>query len=360
MVDGFPRDATAPERAVLSHPDRVSRWVVIARAHLREAIPESVISDRLAALHEHAPIVGARLQRRSWVAGSPPTPRIVASLSELDVRFELEAEPPVRVGLDSSGRSLAVAVHHAAFDGLAVLSIVRSLMGFEVPVLDGVSPTERRGGLWSGLRRAALRIARPSARVSASRARAEQDVFAHALLPVIDYSEGRSNFTERLVTACSLATIDRENALGRRPSRLGISVGVGVTRGLGNAASYRRIEVRASEGLADEVAGALKAALGRDAEPPELLAPSLFRVGGRVLSAVADRAGDTLLVSNLGATAVPQANRLEFYPVARGRSGLAFGCVTNADQPPVLTIRSATLSQKDAEELVRNAASRFG
>ena len=93
----------------------------------------------------------------------------------------------------------------------------------------------------------------------------------------------------------------------------------------------------------------VKSALSDPSVPPEMkgMPPGAF-----LLQPVLQRFSDTLLVSNLGRLDLPGVRRLEFYPVARGRSALAIGAAGLVGGATTLTLRSRTLSPPDAESLL--------
>ncbi|HEX9993321.1 MAG TPA: hypothetical protein VGB14_10370, partial [Acidimicrobiales bacterium] len=140
MSATLPRPATAPELAVLRHPDRRTAWVVLACAELAAPTTVGAVADRLAALAAASPIVAARLRGTTWVPGRPPPVDRVdwdpfagpgPVPAALAARFDLAAAAPVRVALTADGRRLAVAAHHAALDGLGVAAVVAALAGGE-------------------------------------------------------------------------------------------------------------------------------------------------------------------------------------------------------------------------------------
>jgi hypothetical protein len=117
-------------------------------------------------------------------------------------------------------------------------------------------------------------------------------------------------------------------------------------------ATYRRIDVPAT----GDVVGAATAALAQAVEPAEQVkAPRLLKL----LSPISDRFSDSILVSNLGRHDVPPATRLDFFPVARGRSAVAFGAAGLTTGERTLAIRARDLDQSDAERLLEAAVARF-
>jgi hypothetical protein len=96
------------------------------------------------------------------------------------------------------------------------------------------------------------------------------------------------------------------------------------------------------------VGPAVAAALANPVDPPELVRPRPMRL----LAPVQRRLSDSLLVSNVGRHAVPDARLLAFFPVARGRSAVAFGAAGLQDGPITVTLRSRDLARVDAEVLL--------
>jgi hypothetical protein len=128
---GLPAPASANALALLRFPDRRTTWAVVAAATL--AAPVDRLQDRLEALHRAVPITGARLRGEIWHPGSPPDLLIVdgdpLDSPALVDRFDLATHPPLRVVAGSGGRRLAVACHHAAFDGLSLVALLAALTG---------------------------------------------------------------------------------------------------------------------------------------------------------------------------------------------------------------------------------------
>ena len=127
----LPAPASANALALLRFPDRRTAWVVVAGATL--AAPAGQLQDRLESLHQAVPMTGARLHGETWHPGPPPEPLIVDGdplhAQDLLDRFDLAADPPLRVAVGSAGTRLAVACHHAAFDGLSLVALLASLTG---------------------------------------------------------------------------------------------------------------------------------------------------------------------------------------------------------------------------------------
>jgi hypothetical protein len=140
---------------------------------------------------------------------------------------------------------------------------------------------------------------------------------------------------------------------GKPLQRVGVTVGIGGSEKINNDASFRRVDIVED----DDVIARIEEALGNHQEPIDLVVPNrLFRL----LTPAIGRLSDSILVSNLGKVDLPGVTRLEFYPVARGRSAVAFGAVSLRDAQSTLTIRARELSPADAESLLADVCRRLG
>ena len=122
---------------------------------------------------------------------------------------------------------------------------------------------------------------------------------------------------------------------------------------MGNVASYRRLDLSPR----DDVAEAVGRALRNPRAPTEMsFAPRALRL----LAPVADRFGDSLLISNLGRTPLPGAKDVALYPVARGGSAVAVAASSAVEGRTTLSLRARDLSQADADSLLDAIANRIG
>ncbi len=203
------------------------------------------------------------------------------------------------------------------------------------------------------------RLVRPADRVAPSLVHTNREALAVA---EVDLSGPK--VTARLAVAAVAAAGAHNARLGHRWRRVGLNVGLAGLTGpgprtvggggeLGNFSRYRRVELRAGEA----VGTALEAALARTREPLDQVWSPRF---GWVLEPVVGRCSDSLLVSNLGRREVPGATRLEFFPVARGRSAVAVGAVGLAGGPVTVSVRARDLSSEDAEALLADLVARLG
>jgi hypothetical protein len=177
--------------------------------------------------------------------------------------------------------------------------------------------------------------------------------------------------TARLIDAAVAAAGARNHRLGRPWRRVGINVGLagpedvggatagpagphreGATVAAGNSSRYRRLDL-----VPGEPAGpVLAAAMARRREPlDQVWSPR----SGWPLEPVVGRFSDSMLVSNLGRRELPGATRVDFFPVARGRSAVAVGAVGLADGPATVSVRARDLSSEDAEALLADLVDRL-
>jgi hypothetical protein len=397
------------------------------------------------------PMIGARLHGETWYPGPPPEPVIVdgdpLAVPELVARFDLGIRPPLRVVAGSGGTRLAVACHHAAFDGLSLVALLATLVrpqghpdgsgqfgpprppteaeaavegakgvegmegvdnrehpssrsatlplwGPEPPGVGsdrepgpgagldrepgppgaGPDPATAGEALQGGRRSPELRglvgrLIRPADRVAPSLARPGWEALA-----VAEVDLAGPGITARLVSAAVAAAGAHNARLGRPWRRVGINIGLAgaaeAAGGLsaanrthqtevpenqlpGNFSRYRRLDL----GPGEAVAPALEAALASSREPLDQVWSPRW---GWVLEPVVGRFSDSLLVSNLGRREVPGVTRLEFFPVARGRSAVAVGVVGLAGGPATVSVRARDLSSEDAEMLLADLVARVG
>jgi len=407
----LPAPASPNALALLRFPDRRTTWTVVVAATL--TAPVHRLQDRLESLHRAVPMTGARLRREIWHPGSPPDPLIVdgdplAAPALID-RFDLATQPPLRVVAGSRGLRLAVACHHAAFDGLSLVALLAALVsgaegrvigeedgpvvgeedgrvlgGVDSRVLGGVDSrvpggVDSRGNPNSGrdpgsgsarsrpdLRGLVGRAVRPADRVAASLARPGREA-----LVVREVEVAGAGVTARVADAAVAAAGARNSRLGRPWRRVGLNVGLAglpgeggaglagageggaaPTQDVGNASRYRRLDLRPGE----PVGPALAAALGSPREPLDQVWSPRW---GWLLEPVVGRFSDSLLVSNLGRREVPGATRLDFFPVARGRSAVAVGAVGLPGGPSTVSVRARDLTSEDAEALLDDLVARL-
>ena len=80
-AERLPAPASRHALALLRFPDPRTDWVVVTVATLDDPVDD--LGDRLAALHHAVPLVGARLDGETWVAGAPPSPYVLVDTNDV-------------------------------------------------------------------------------------------------------------------------------------------------------------------------------------------------------------------------------------------------------------------------------------
>jgi hypothetical protein len=346
-VAALPAPASRHALALLRFPDPRTDWVVVTVATLSAPIED--LGARLEALHASVPIVGARLHDEVWHPGSPPEITEVEGdpLGDraLDRPFDLASEAPLRLVRSADGMRLGVVGHHAAFDGLALVAVLRALTAGDQPEPVSSPPPGEPGSKLPLLER----LARPADPVAPTPGVWPGDTYASTTIAVTG-----KGITGRIAAAC-VDAVAAHNRRRERPLRkVGLTIAVGGPAGVGNVASYRRIDAAPDGPVADLV----QAALASPDEPGEQVsAPKLVM---KLLEPVVERFSDTILISNLGRHRVPGVDRLDFFPVARGRSAVCFASAAIDGGATTLTLRARDLSPGDTRRLLDDAAGRLG
>lgn len=342
----LPAPASRHALALLRFPDPRTDWVVVTVATLERAVDD--LADRLAELHRAVPLVGARLAAETWQPGQPPPIEVVdgepLGRRSVDRAFDLAREAPLRVVRSAEGDRLAVVGHHAAFDGLALVAIVRALVDGELPEPVSSPPA----GPPASKRPLLERLVRPADALEATPGVWPGDAYATRTVRL-----GGRDVTGRIAAAATAAAAEHQRGHGARLRKVGLTIAIGGPAGIGNVASYRRIDVAPT----DPIASLVSTAMRTPEEPGEQVsAPKLVM---RALEPVVERFSDTLLISNLGRQRVPGVARLDFFPVARGASAVCVASCAIEGADASLTVRARDLSPGDARRLLERTAERL-
>ncbi len=355
-----PLAASPQSLAILRHPDRRTAWVQLITATLGEPVQglTARCDQRLEEINRQVPLVGARLRGEAWVSG--PAPRAIEVDGDLlDARhlldpFDLAWGPPIRLLVGRDGRRLALAAHHAAADGRAIVALLEALVGGPIPDpsddLTGPPPiaAEASGGRLTALRR----LLRPADPVPPSPEPPPRDSLAVRTL-----RSPERVVVAQIASAAIDAIAERSRIMGRPWRRVGLSIPVGSNApGVGNLATYRRVDLSWPECSGNKVRAAISEAIKSGPMPAELTrAPRLLKL----LAPVADRFADSVLISNHGAYELPGVSQLAVFPVARGRSAVVFGAARVLGGESTVTLRARDLTQADAEELLDQTVRRM-
>jgi hypothetical protein len=331
----------------LRFPDPRTDWVVLLVASLVTPVDGDELAGRLEDLHQAIPLVGATLHGETWLPGEPGSPVVIdeepVGDPRLDASFDLASEPPLRVVLGMDRRRLALACHHAAFDGLALVAIMTALLGGSLPAPVTSAPPGPAVSRSVMLRR----LLNPADRIARSAAPPSRDTYVTE-----EVEMSGPSVTLRLAQACVDAAAAHNRRRGAPWRRVGISVAKGGPPGIGNVASYRRVDVPAG----DPVAPLIAAALASPDEPTEQTRAGLALALARP---VVHRFSDSFLISNLGRQSLPNTARLDFFPVARGRSAVALGVVGVTGKSSTVSLRARDLTKADAQSLLEGTVRSF-
>jgi len=345
-ADPPPEGAIAAADTVHRHPDGRSTWIIVLVAHLESgAVPSlPALEQNLLGLMGDFPLMGSRLQGDWWLPRAAPAISLLPpGSSPLEVaplqRFELRQEVPLRIATSFERDWLVLCAHHFAFDGLGMVALLRGLLTGEGQGFPDYTSRTVKNRPWTD---GVLRLVRPADRIAPSRRRPASDVFAS-----METDVSGPGITARLAQACGDAARHHNARRGRPLRRLGLSVAVSGTNG--ESATYRRVDVAPDQDIQDSVARSLADPL----VPPEI---TRLPTGAFLLKPVLSRFSDTLLVSNLGRLELPGVRRVEFYPVARGRSAVAVGAAGLPDARTTLTVRARDLDQQDAARFLEQVA----
>ena len=321
---------TAQARAVLQHPDQRTSWIILLAANLRQPITDA--TDRLEQLAGTAPITAARLAGSLWTPGSP-TSLLTSDGDPLNderlvERFDLNQEPPIRVIANRQRTRVAIAGHHAALDGLGVAGVLRALLGQREPRPSGSdrrgpAPAGPSGGASYGADRIAPLLARPPANCRRPLDR-DQRPIAHCP-------------ARRGVCGCG-----GEPQLADARS---LETGRALVRYRGRLGHRKHRQLRLNLAADTDIASAVRAGLQRTMGPGTDLAPAWL---APLLRPIVSWCSDSILFSNLGRLSISGLENLEFYPVARGRSAVAFGAAGTPGGAATLTVRTRDLVDSDA------------
>jgi hypothetical protein len=326
---------------VLRHPDRRTTWIIVVLAYIEPGAlpPVGLLLDRLKSAAHAFPLMNSRLRGSWWVPAPGPGISVVDNAEPLAVAplqpLALKDESALRVMTPANGGWILLCAHHFAFDGLGMVELLRTL-------LTGEAAEGTDYMVQSSPRRLPIdvirRLYRPADRILPSTIAPAVDSFVARQI-----SLSGPEVTARLARACASAAAVHNAKRGQPIRRIGLSVAVGGVNG--EAATYRRLDVVPGQ----DVRAAVTASLADPRIPGELAA---LPRGAFVLRPILPRLSDTLLVSNLGRPELPGVTGIEFYPVARGRSGVAIGAAGITGQPTTLTVRARDLSPEDAATLL--------
>lgn len=269
--------------------------------------------------------------------------------------------PLLRVALSEDGRTLLVAAHHGATDGLGLLGAAAVLADADLSSsARGITREAQPTGF---VRRTVVRLGEvlvhPPVRFAPDRPAATAEPAAGDLLLARAVTTPRPS--SAALVAAVVAAVRGWNG-DRRPRGRRLVVAMGLSRRPGTPVAPPDRDTAYVRLPADDVAGTEDAAAVMRATDPEPAFPETDGggVGPLVARLLGNRLGATVLVSNLGVVSDPDVRDLRFWPVPTGPSGCAVG-LASTPSSTLLTVRlrRAWFSADAAQRLADVVAEEF-
>jgi hypothetical protein len=343
MIDKIRRPLNHSELAILHHPDRLATWIVVATAFLTTDDSQDPaqrvidkINARLETLSQALPSVSSRLDGLFWIPAERP--RAVIGTDDNKTPdymlepFNLTNEPPLRILVSPNGDWVSFFVHHAALDGARLILAIKILLCNVDPPPPNPDRSIKSQIPWATLRR----LLAPADPIAPSFDKPTLDTFVSRQLPIVGLG-----ITAKLPQLCLRAACEFSAIQGKPCKRIGLSLGIAPDDGPENRSTYRRIDAR----IGVDMTNAIETALSTPIEPWEIKHSSRLL---KYLGPLANRASDTILLTNLGRQSMPGITKLEGYPVARGRSGVSFAAVRIIGGESTLSLRTRDINYQDA------------
>lgn len=363
-----PTDPVATARAVVGwYGDPTISWSVLLQARLDAPVAAVAVAERLHALVERYPHLGAA--PRVPVHATVDWPRVRAAFADAPYA---DGASLVRVAVAGDSGLLLVAAHHGATDGLGLLAILGAALDVDV-VSRARGIADRRSSsafLTSAARRLAEALLTPPARITPAPAGEPAASLTTAVAPPAtqttpapttpaqaattpasnahQLAEAGDVLTAAELPAASAGSAALTAAVTRAAQEWNERHGAPYLRAVAGLGVSRRDGHQATP-VADSAF--LRLRLPRDAtadvvrrliaaQPPEPDFPrSRSAVPAALTRVLASRLGSTFLASNLGIVDARGVRALAFYPTASGRSGIAVGAATTGDTTTI-TLRA--------------------
>jgi hypothetical protein len=316
-------------RVVGLYGDPDVTWSVVVAVDLDEEVALDALSERARMLVEAHPHLGAAPPVRAF--GARTEAAVLAAFADEPYG---DRDPLLRVALSEDARTLVVAAHHGAIDGLGLLGAASVLL--DVPLAStarGVGPdAEPRGFVRYSARRLVEAVFDPPARIRGDRRMPEASGDWLEALEV----DARRPGSAALVRA-AVDLVGRAGATRRR----GVVVSMGLSRRPGAPVpdpdrDTAYVRLRADGVDSTRTAHTL---LARTTPEPAFPASDGGGLGPRAARLLSSRLGATVLVSNLGRIDHPAVVAVRFWPVPTGPAGVCLG-LASTGRSTTLTLRA--------------------
>jgi hypothetical protein len=349
-VTSAPDPAVAQARRVVGlYGDPDVTWSIVLALDVAEPLDRDAVELALANTCHRYPHLG----RPSDVATFEVEQDLLPAFADLGYG---DHDPLLRVAVSSDSRTLIVAAHHGAVDGLGLLGAASLLSGLSLTSsARGIERTaEPTSFLRAGVRRSAEAAFRPPLRL---RSRSRTGSGDWLIARTVDL--GRPSSAALLAASTASVRAWNAGATGRPVGRH-LVVAMGLSRRAGTPTPEPDRDTAYVRLLADHITSAEEAAAVITATAPEPAFP-VTDGGGlapRVARLLAGRLGSTVLVSNLGLVRGEGLVGVRFWPVPAGPAGTAIGLAT-AGGTTTVTVRQRrnAFASEDAERFVDLVAS---
>jgi hypothetical protein len=316
-------------RVVGLYGDPDVTWSVVMALDLNEAVAHDVLARRARDLVDAHPHLGTFSSIRVF------GPQTHSDLLEAFANEPYgDRDPLLRIALSEDGRTLVVAAHHGAVDGLGLLGAASILL--DAPLAStarGIAPgAEPKGFVRRSVHRLAEAAFYPPARIRGDRSKVREGGDWLEARRVDARRPGSAALVRAAVNLASRAGVTRER---------GVVVSVGLSRRSGAPVPDPDRDTAYVRLRADAVAstGDATTLLARTTPEPAFPVSDGGGLWPRVTRLLSNRLGATVLASNLGLVDSPAVESIRFWPVPTGPAGMCLG-LASTGSTTTLTLRA--------------------
>ena len=337
-------------RVVGLYGDPDVSWSVLLVLRLSRPTTVEAVSTAAGNLVDAHPHLGPAPRVEGFGPGAEPG--VLAALANEPFG---DAGPLLRVAVGAGGRTLVLAAHHGAVDGLGMLGVATALLA--VPLTSTARGIAREAEPTSFVRGSLRRLGEaafaPPVRLDGDRA--EGSALPGDWLEARDVDVARPGSAALVRAAADL--VRRTNGPDRRGKRLVVSMGLSRRPGRpvpdpDRDTAYMRLRIGNLSSTADA-----RRLIAATAPEPAFPVGDAGGLGPAVARRLSHRLGATVLVSNLGLVDNPSIESVRFWPVPTGPAGVCLGLAsTPATTTLTFRARRGWFSEQAARRLADVAA----
>lgn len=355
-AEGGPGRKTGTDPAVL-HARRVLglygdpdvSWSIVLACTFAVPREAGAVAAAVAALTSANPHLGRPAELRRY--SSEQEDEVLAGFADTVYG---DRDPLLRVALSEDGRTLLVAAHHGAVDGLGLLGACSVLAdaGLTSSAAGIERGAEPQGFVRASIGRLGEALVRPPVRLAARR---ESPEATGDWLACREVQTGKAGSGALLMSA--VASVRRWNTEARRRRRSGarVVIAMGLSRRPGTPTPSPDRDTAYVRLVADQVTSTAAATelVRRTVPEPAFPVTDGGGLAPRLVRLLSGRLGSTLLVSNLGLVRGEDLVSVRFWPVPAGPAGTAIGLASTAHGTNVtVRLRRGWFSRADAATFV--------